>query len=79
VSVIAITSACANLVTIAAGPVVFGEPLPDNPFELGLRLLAFILVIGASALTPPPLGDAEQDAGGELGGPATATTSPASG
>jgi hypothetical protein len=76
VSVIAITSACANLVTIAAGPVVFGEPLPDNAFELGLRLLAFALVIGASALTPPPLGD-----GGGTGpaAPATATTSPASG
>src|SRR3954451_15812939 len=56
VSVIAITSACATLCTIAAGPVVFGEPLPDDPFELGIRLLSFALVIGASALTPPPLG-----------------------
>src|SRR4051794_26212 len=57
VSVIAVTSACANLCTIAAGPAVFGEPLPDDPFALALRLLAFALVIGASALTPPPLGD----------------------
>ncbi len=73
VSVIAITSACANLVTIAAGPVVFGEPLPRDTFQLGLRLVAFLLVIGASALTPPPLGGDE--------GPAatTATTSPAQG
>ena len=31
VAVIAITSAAANLVTIAAGPVVFGEPLPSDP------------------------------------------------
>jgi hypothetical protein len=71
VSVIAVTSACANLCTIAAGPVVFGEPLPDDSFQLVLRLLAFVLVIGASALTPPPLGDKA---------PApTATASPASG
>jgi hypothetical protein len=73
VSVIAVTSACANLCTIAAGPVVFGEPLPSNGVELGLRLAAFALVIGASALTPPPLGGPEGPA------VATATTSPASG
>jgi hypothetical protein len=84
VSVIAVTSACANLCTIAAGPVVFGEPLPHDPFELILRLLAFALVIGASALTPPPLGDAHGD--GEPGAgpgvhptPATATSSSAPG
>jgi hypothetical protein len=71
VSVIAVTSACANLCTIAAGPVVFGEPLPNDSFQLALRLLAFVLVIGASALTPPPLG--------EKGPAPTATTSPASG
>jgi multidrug transporter EmrE-like cation transporter len=75
VSVIAVTSAAANLCTIAAGPVVFGEPLPDNAFELGLRLLAFALVIGASALTPPPLG-ANDDAPASA---ATATTPAASG
>jgi hypothetical protein len=73
VSVIAVTSACANLCTIAAGPVVFGEPLPSDSLELALRLLAFALVIVASALTPPPLG------GDEPSAPATATTSPASG
>jgi hypothetical protein len=76
VSVIAITSASANLCTISAGPIVFGEPLPSDGFQLGVRLLAFALVIGASALTPPPLG-------GEDGTPptaaTTATTSAASG
>src|SRR5919202_1978005 len=60
VPVIAITSATANLCTIAAGPVVFGEPLPDDPLALTLRVLAFALVIAASALTPPPVGAAEQ-------------------
>jgi hypothetical protein len=77
VSVIAITSASANLCTIAAGPIVFGEPLPSDGFELGVRLLAFALVIGASALTPPPLGGEGDDA--SAAAPATATTSAASG
>jgi drug/metabolite transporter (DMT)-like permease len=60
VPVIALTSASANLCTIAAGPIVFGEPLPDNPAALALRLAAFLLVIVASALTPPPLRTAEE-------------------
>src|SRR5919202_5780843 len=55
VPVIALTSATANLCTITAGPVVFGEPLPDDALALTLRMLAFLLVIAASALTPPPL------------------------
>jgi multidrug transporter EmrE-like cation transporter len=55
VPVIAITSATANLCTIAAGPIVFGEPLPDQPLALAVRVVAFGLVIVASALTPPPL------------------------
>jgi hypothetical protein len=55
VPVIAITGAAANVVTIAAGPAIFGEPLPDNPLALALRLLAFLLVISASALTPGPV------------------------
>ena len=54
VAVIAVTSAAANVTTIAAGPIVFGEPLPDDPLGLVIRLLAFALVITAAALTPPP-------------------------
>jgi drug/metabolite transporter (DMT)-like permease len=54
VAVIAVTSATANIFTIASGPIVFGEPLPDRPLGVVLRLLAFTLVIGAAALTPPP-------------------------
>ena len=60
VPVIAVTSATANLCTIASGPIVFGEPLPDDPLGLTLRLLAFALVIAASALTPPPLRTVEE-------------------
>jgi hypothetical protein len=55
VPVIALTSAAANLTTIAAGPIVFGEPLPSGQVALAVRLAAFILVIVAAALTPPPL------------------------
>jgi drug/metabolite transporter (DMT)-like permease len=54
VPMIALTSAAANLTTIAAGPIVFGEPLPSSHLGLAIRLLAFALVIAAAALTPPP-------------------------
>jgi drug/metabolite transporter (DMT)-like permease len=53
VPVIALTSTTANAITIAAGPAVFGEPLPEEPLALALRLGAFALVIGAAAMTPP--------------------------
>ena len=54
VPVIAVTSVAANVFTIAAGPIVFGEPLPDTSLGLLMRLLAFALVISAAALTPAP-------------------------
>jgi hypothetical protein len=54
VPMIALTSAAANLTTIAAGPIVFGEPLPSSSLGLVVRLVAFALVIVAAALTPPP-------------------------
>ena len=55
VPMIALTSAAANLTTIAAGPVVFAEPLPKGATSLSLHLAAFALVILAAALTPPPM------------------------
>ena len=54
VPVIAITSATANVFTIAAGPLVFREPLPEEPIALTVRLLAFAFVIAAAALIPAP-------------------------
>jgi hypothetical protein len=54
VPVIALTSAAANLTTIAAGPIAFSEKLPSSGFALAVRILAFALVIVAAALTPPP-------------------------
>lgn len=64
VPVIAVTSAAANVSTIAAGPIVFGEPLPENAPALALRVLAFALVVGAAALTPPPARALETEATG---------------
>jgi len=54
VPVIAITSAAANVTTIAAGPIVFGEPMPSGALGVTVRLVAFALVVTAAALTPPP-------------------------
>ena len=54
VAVIACTSVAANVTTIAAGPIVFGDPLPEDTVGLTVRLLAFALVIAAAALTPGP-------------------------
>ena len=51
---IALTSATANVLTIAAGPTIFQEPLPEDPLALLVRLAAFALVITAAAMTPPP-------------------------
>ena len=59
VPVIALTSATANALTIAAGPGVFGEPLPSGHLALLVRLAAFALVVAAAALTPPPMRPAE--------------------
>lgn len=59
VPVIAVTSAVANVLTIASGPIVFGEPMPDDALGLAVRLAAFVLVVAATALTPPPVQPAE--------------------
>jgi hypothetical protein len=66
VPMIALTSAAANLTTIAAGPLVFGEPLPRSGLGLTVRILAFALVVVAAALTPPPAGATENPGAGPL-------------
>jgi hypothetical protein len=55
VPVIATTSAAANIGTIAAGPLVFMEPMPSAPAEVAVRIAAFVLVVVAAALTPGPV------------------------
>jgi hypothetical protein len=54
VSVIAITGTAANITTVAAGIIVFGDPLPGSTVGIVLQALAFLLVIVASAMTPAP-------------------------
>jgi len=61
VPVIAVTSVAANTFTIAAGPIVFGEPMPDDTLGVAVRIAAFVLVIGAAALTPAPVAAAERE------------------
>jgi drug/metabolite transporter (DMT)-like permease len=65
VPVIAVTSAAANVCTIASGPIVFGEPVPDDALGLVLRISAFALVIVAAALTPPPIRSGASEPDGE--------------
>ncbi len=62
VAVIAVTTAAANVLTIASGSVVFGEPLPDTAIAFSLRLLGFALVIVGAVITPGPQVDAEMSA-----------------
>jgi multidrug transporter EmrE-like cation transporter len=54
VPVIAITGTAANVASVAAGIIVFGDPLPGSTFGIVLQGLAFVLIIVASALTPAP-------------------------
>lgn len=59
VPVIAMTSVAANALTIAAGPLVFAEPFPEDPLGVVLRISAFALVVVAAALTPAPINAAQ--------------------
>jgi drug/metabolite transporter (DMT)-like permease len=55
VAVIAATATAANLLGIAGGVIVFGDPLgKDAPTVIG-RLLAFVLVLFAVSLMPAPV------------------------
>ena len=59
VSVIAATTAAANLSTIAGGIVVFGASLGDETLEVITRVIAFLLVIAGAMLIPGPMRAAE--------------------
>ena len=59
VPVIAMTTVAANALTIISGPIVFGDPVPDDSLGLIARVMAFVLVLGAAALTPAPVRAAE--------------------
>lgn len=62
VPVIAMTSVAANTLTIVAGPVVFGDPVPEDTLGQIARVAAFVLVIAAAALIPAPIRAAEAKA-----------------
>ena len=55
VPVITMTSAGANVSTIAGGIIVFGDPMPSDAFGIVLQSIAFVLVIVAATLTPAPV------------------------
>jgi drug/metabolite transporter (DMT)-like permease len=55
VPVIAATSTAANVSTILGGIVVFGDPMPSDAVGMCVQAFAFVLVIVAALVTPPPL------------------------
>jgi drug/metabolite transporter (DMT)-like permease len=59
VPVIAATSTAANVSTILGGIIVFGDPMPGNVLGIALQALAFVLVVVAALVTPPPMRAAE--------------------
>lgn len=54
IQVIAVSSIAANLSTITAGIIVFGDSIGGNAFEIVARACAFAAVAGAAALMPGP-------------------------
>jgi uncharacterized membrane protein len=54
VTVIALTGTAMSVSCIAGGILVFDDPVPHDPVGIALQAIAFLLVIGASALTPAP-------------------------
>jgi drug/metabolite transporter (DMT)-like permease len=55
VTVIAVTSVAANLSTILAGLAVFGDRLGSDALEVGVRIVAFSLILVGTALIPAPV------------------------
>jgi len=62
VPVIASTSTAANVSTILGGIIVFGDPMPGDTLGIVMQVSAFVLVIVAALIVPPPLRAAEANA-----------------
>ena len=62
VPVIAITGTAANIVGIAGGIVVFGDPLPGDTFGIAAQAVGFLLIVVAAALAPAPVRAARVEA-----------------
>jgi hypothetical protein len=67
VAVIAVTSVAANMSSILAGVLVFGDPMGRDPLEVAARIAGFVLVLVGAVLMPAPLRAAHS-----LGGPTPA-------
>jgi drug/metabolite transporter (DMT)-like permease len=67
VAVIAVTSVAANMSSIVAGMVVFGDPMGDDSLVVAARIAAFVMVLVAAALMPAPVraGEALSQPGAE--------------
>jgi multidrug transporter EmrE-like cation transporter len=55
VAVIAVTSVAANMSSILAGVLVFGDPMGRDALEVGARTAAFVLVLTGAVLMPAPV------------------------
>jgi len=55
VPVIAATSTAANVSCILGGIIVFGDPMPSDTVGICVQAFAFVLVVAAALVTPPPV------------------------
>jgi drug/metabolite transporter (DMT)-like permease len=55
VPVIAATSTAANVSCILGGIIVFGDPMPTDAVGMVTQAFAFVLVVAAALVTPPPV------------------------
>ena len=55
VPVIAATSTAANVSCILGGIIVFGDPMPGDTVGIVVQAFAFVLVVAAALVTPPPV------------------------
>ena len=55
VPVIAATSTAANVSCILGGIIVFGDPMPGDTVGIIVQAFAFVLVVAAALVTPPPV------------------------
>jgi drug/metabolite transporter (DMT)-like permease len=62
VPVIAATSTAANVSCILGGIAVFGDPMPSDALGMAVQAFAFILVVVAALVTPPPVRAAHANA-----------------
>jgi hypothetical protein len=60
--VIAATSTASNVSCILGGIVVFGDPMPGDTVGICVQAFAFVLVVAAALVTPPPVNAATASA-----------------